>query len=89
MENSAFSLFQAKEVAENYVESLYKSTCTVSAVVHVAVDPSYRCLSVPETGNERKLAEQQSVAIFRVRYNYGNAIVNQTEYVSDKLLSKE
>ena len=87
MENSTFSLFQAKEVAENYVKGLYKSTCTVSAVVHVAVDPSYRCLSVPETGNERKLAEQQSVCIFRVRFNYGSAMVNATEFVSDKLLS--
>lgn len=87
MENSTFDLFTAKERAENYVKGLYKSTCTASAVVHVAVDPTYRCLSVPETGNERKLAEQQSVCIFRVRYNYGSAIVNQTEYVSDKLLS--
>lgn len=89
MENSTFDLFTAKERAENYVKGLYKATCTASAVVHVAVDPSYRCLSVPETGNERKLVEQQCVAIFRVRYNYGSAIVNQTEYVSDKLLSEK
>lgn len=86
---TSFNLFMAKESAENYVKGLYKSTCTVSAVVHVAVAQTYRCLSVPETGNERKLAEQQSVCIFRVRYNYGNAIVNQTEYVSDKLLSEK
>jgi hypothetical protein len=89
MENSTFSLFQAREVAENYVSNIYESTCTVSAVVHVAVDPSYRCLSVPETGNERKLAEQQSVCIFRVRYINGSAVVNQTEYVSDKLMSEK
>jgi hypothetical protein len=87
MKNSAFDLFTAKERAENYVKGLYKSTCTVSAVVHVAVDPAYRCLSVPETGNERKLAEQQSTCIFRVKYDDGTAIVNYTEFVSDKLMS--
>lgn len=84
-----FNLFQAKNDAESYVHNIYNGTSTVSAVLHVAVDSSYRCLSVPETGNERKLAEQQSVAIFRVRYNCGSAIVNQTEYVSDKLLSEK
>lgn len=89
MENSTFNLFQAKERAENYVRHLYKSTCTASAVVHVAVDPSYRCLSVPETGNERKMVEQQSVCIFTVRYDYGLAIVNQTEYISDKLVGEK
>lgn len=86
MEKSAFSLFQAREVAENYVKNIYAKTNTVSAVVHVAVDPSYRCLPVPALGTERKLAERQSVCIFRVRYVDGTAVVNDTEYVSDSLL---
>lgn len=86
MEKEAFSLFQAREVAENYVANIYAKTNTVSAVVHVAVDPSYRCLPVPEVGAERKLAERQSVCIFRVRYIEGAAVVNSTEFVSDSLL---
>ena len=90
MEKSAFSLFQAREAAENYVKNIYAKTNMVSAVVHVAVDPSYRCLPVPEVweGKEaaRKLAERQSVCIFRVRYVGGTAVVNDTEYVSDALL---
>ncbi len=86
MEKEKFSLFNAREVAENYVSNMLEKTNMVSAVYHVAVDSSYRCLSVPDAGNVRKLAEQQSVCIFRVRYNYGRAIVNETEYISDKLL---
>ena len=89
MENSAFDLFKAREVAEGYVKRIYKNTATAYAYVHVAVDSTYRCLSVPEAGNERKLAEQQSMCIFRVRYHYGSAVVERVEYVSDKLLSEK
>lgn len=86
MEKVNFSLFYAREVAENYVSNMLENTNAVSAVYHVAVDPSYRCLSVPDAGNVRKLAEQQSVCIFRVRYIEGAAVVNGTEFVSDSLL---
>lgn len=86
MEKENFSLFNAREVAENYVSNMLEKTNMVSAVYHVAVDPSYRCLPVPEVGAERKLAERQSVCIFRVRYIEGAAVVNSTEYVSDSLL---
>ena len=86
MEKENFSLFQAREAAENYVKNIYAKTNTASAVVHVAVDPYYRCLPVPSLGTERKLAERQSVCIFRVRYVEGTAVVNDTEYISDSLL---
>lgn len=86
MEKENFSLFKAREVAENYVKNIYAKTNTVSAVVRIAVDPSYRCLPVPEVGAERKLAERQSVCVFCVRYVEGTAVVNDTEYVSDSLL---
>lgn len=83
-----FNLFQAKNDAESYVHNIYNGTSTVSAVLHVAVDSSYRCLSVPELGDERKLVEQQCACIFTVRYNMGTAYVSATEYINKEFVGE-
>lgn len=87
MEKSSFSLFQAREVAENYVTNIYKGTCTAYATKHVAVDPSYRCLVVSCT-EELNAIKQQCVCIFTVKYQNGSSTVSDVDYVSDKCLSE-
>lgn len=87
MEKSAFSLFQAREVAENYVTSIYEGTCTAYATKQVAVDPSYRCLVI--SGSEELDAiKQQCVCIFTVKYRNGSSTVSDVDYVSDKCLTE-
>lgn len=87
MEKSAFSLFQAREVAENYVTNIYEGTCTASVIKQVAVDSSYRCLGISGTQGLDAI-KQQCVCIFTVRYRNGNATVIGVDYVSDKCLTE-
>ena len=86
-EKSTFSLFKAKEAAEDYITSVFEGTSTAYAVKQVAVDPSYRCLAISNT-EMLDFIEQQCVCIFTVKYHKGNSTVISVDYVSDKCLSK-
>ena len=85
MEKSAFSMFKAREVAEDYVTKIFEGTCTAFAIKHVAVDPSYRCLVTSDAEGDDAI-KQQSVCIFTVKYRNGSSTVTNVEYVSDKCL---
>lgn len=87
MEKSEFSLFQAREAAENYVTNIYEGTCTAYATKHVAVDPSYRCLVTPDAEGLDAI-KQQCVCIFTVSYRNGSSTVTNVDYVSDRCLSE-
>lgn len=80
-------MFSAREAAENYVENIYAGTTCASAVVRVAVDTEYRCLSVDSISNDHEeFIRQQSACIFKVKYKNGVGTVNDTEYINESVM---